>query len=210
MYRHELQTHFEKFHTLNGQLQLDTKVNELESLTDWNEGRCCPFGCDGTWYSAESFEADSSGSLFKHMVEMNTRVDKLEASLVLKISSLSHALSEFKDMEKIPIELSGEIQQCASLVDKTLRSEIGQISERLNMLKSKCQLLQTETSQTSSTMTMTRKLELCYRKAETYEGMAMVLNVSFDRLLNQVTEIDIQRRKEKEMCEAQEKRIQVI
>ena len=77
------------------------------------------------------------------------------------------------------------------------------------MLKSKYQLLQTEASQTISTMTMTRKLELCYRKAETYEGMAMVLNVSFDRLLNQVTEIDIQRRKEKEMCEAQEKRIQV-
>ena len=205
-----MQTHFEKCHTLNGQLQLDTKVNELESVTDWNEGRCCPFGCDGTWYSAESFEEHSSSSLFKHMVEMNTRVEKLEASLALRISSLSHAQLEFKVMEEIPIELvSGKIQQCASSVDKTLRSEIGQISERLNMLKSKCQLLQTEASQTISTMTMTRKLELCSRKAETYEGMAMVLNVSFDRLLNQVTEIDIQRRKEKEMCEAQEKRIQV-
>ena len=54
-----------------------------------------------------------------------------------------------------------------------------------------------------------RKLELCYRKAETYEGMAMVLNVSLDRLLTQVTEIDSQRRRESETREAQERKIQV-
>ena len=54
-----------------------------------------------------------------------------------------------------------------------------------------------------------RKLELCYRKAETYEGMAMVLNVSLDRLLTQVTEIDNQRRRESESREAQERKIQV-
>ena len=54
-----------------------------------------------------------------------------------------------------------------------------------------------------------RKLELCFRKAETYEGMAMVLNVSLDRLLTQVTEIDSQRRRESETREAQEKKIQV-
>ena len=54
-----------------------------------------------------------------------------------------------------------------------------------------------------------RKLDLCYRKAESYEGMAMVLNVSFDRLLNQVTEIDNQRRRENEARDAQERKIQV-
>ena len=54
-----------------------------------------------------------------------------------------------------------------------------------------------------------RKLELCFRKAEMYEGMAMVLNVSLDRLLTQVTEIDNQRRRESESREAQERKIQV-
>ena len=57
--------------------------------------------------------------------------------------------------------------------------------------------------------TAMRKLELCFRKAETYEGMAMVLNVSLDRLLTQVTEIDTQRRRESETREAQERKIQV-
>ena len=54
-----------------------------------------------------------------------------------------------------------------------------------------------------------RKIELCFRKAETYEGIAMVLNVSLDRLLTQVTEIDNQRRRESESREAQERKIQV-
>ena len=54
-----------------------------------------------------------------------------------------------------------------------------------------------------------KKLELCFRKAETYEGMAMVLNISLDRLLTQVTEIDNQRRRESESREAQERKIQV-
>ena len=54
-----------------------------------------------------------------------------------------------------------------------------------------------------------KKLELCNRKAETYEGMAMVLNVSFDRLLNQVTQIDNQRRRENETRDAQDRKIQV-
>ena len=53
-----------------------------------------------------------------------------------------------------------------------------------------------------------RKLELCFRKAETYEGIAMVLNVSLDRLLSQVTEIDNQRRRDGESREAQERKIQ--
>ena len=61
----------------------------------------------------------------------------------------------------------------------------------------------------NTSATALRKLELCYRKAETYEGMAMVLNVSFDRLLNQVTEIDNQRRSENETRNAQERKIQV-
>ena len=61
----------------------------------------------------------------------------------------------------------------------------------------------------NTSATALRKLELCYRKAETYEGMAMVLNVSFDRLLNQVTEIDNQRRSEIETRDAQERKIQV-
>ena len=54
-----------------------------------------------------------------------------------------------------------------------------------------------------------QKIELCFRKAETYEGIAMVLNVSLDRLLTQVTEIDNQRRRESESREAQERKIQV-
>ena len=54
-----------------------------------------------------------------------------------------------------------------------------------------------------------RKLELCFRKAETYEGMAMVLNVSLDRLLTQVTEIDNQRKRESQSRETQERKIQV-
>ena len=61
----------------------------------------------------------------------------------------------------------------------------------------------------NSNATAMRKLELCFRKAETYEGMAMVLNVSLDRLLTQVTEIDTQRRRESETREAQERKIQV-
>ena len=39
--------------------------------------------------------------------------------------------------------------------------------------------------------------------------MAMVLNVSFDRLLNQVTQIDNQRRRENETRDAQDRKIQV-
>ena len=54
-----------------------------------------------------------------------------------------------------------------------------------------------------------KKLELCFRKAEAYEGMAMVLNTSLDRLLTQVTEIDNQRRRESELRESQERKIQV-
>lgn len=54
-----------------------------------------------------------------------------------------------------------------------------------------------------------KKLELCLRKADKYEEMAMVLNVSLDRLLTQINEIDNQRRKESESREAQERKIQV-
>ena len=50
---------------------------------------------------------------------------------------------------------------------------------------------------------------MCLRKADKYEEMAMVLNVSLDRLLSQINEIDNQRRKESELREAQEKKIQV-
>ena len=57
--------------------------------------------------------------------------------------------------------------------------------------------------------TAMRKLELCFRKAETYEGMAMVLNVSLDRLLSQVTEMDNQRRTESEAVETQRRKISV-
>ena len=39
--------------------------------------------------------------------------------------------------------------------------------------------------------------------------MAMVLNISLDRLLTQINEIDNQRRKESESREAQERKIQV-
>ena len=54
-----------------------------------------------------------------------------------------------------------------------------------------------------------KKLELCLRKADKYEEMVMVLNVSLDRLLTQINEIDNQRRKESESREAQERKIQV-
>ena len=50
---------------------------------------------------------------------------------------------------------------------------------------------------------------MCLRKADKYEEMAIVLNVSLDRLLSQINEIDNQRRKESELREAQEKKIQV-
>ena len=71
------------------------------------------------------------------------------------------------------------------------------------------QLTPTVTTREDISSMALRKLELCYRKAETYEGMAMVLNVSLDRLLTQVTEIDSQRRRESESREAQERKIQV-
>ena len=54
-----------------------------------------------------------------------------------------------------------------------------------------------------------QKLELCFRKAETYEEMVTVLNISMDRLLTQINEIDNQRRRESESREAQERKIQV-
>ena len=61
----------------------------------------------------------------------------------------------------------------------------------------------------SNTSTMMRKMELCFRKTETYEGMAMVLNVSLNRLLTQVTEIDTSRRRERDSIESRERKIQV-
>ena len=54
-----------------------------------------------------------------------------------------------------------------------------------------------------------RKLELCFQKSEMYESMAMVLNVSLDRLLSQVQEINNQRQRESETLKALQRKIQV-
>ena len=106
-----------------------------------------------------------------------------------------------------------------------LKTEVQKLSQGLRMLETENEnhLISSESagdpsnfdrtqsisSDESSISQLTRKMDLCNRKMETYEGIAMVLNVSFDRLLNQVTEIDHQRRREKEYAEAQEKKIQV-
>ena len=121
-----------------------------------------------------------------------------------------------------------------------LEVEIQHIAKRLRALESKCQFDQANsTSSPSNSLefvfatgspsnesssppqlslesnentaaTAMRKLELCYRKAETYEGMTMVLNISLDRLLNQVAKIDIQRRKENETLNLQARKIQEL
>ena len=96
-----------------------------------------------------------------------------------------------------------------------LKSEIEQMAKRLRALENKSKSIKTNlapypsTSATRSSAnislfppqssarlsestikTARRKLELCFQKAKTFEGMVMVLNNSFDRLLSQVTEID--------------------
>ena len=63
-------------------------------------------------------------------------------------------------------------------------------------------------SDSVATTTM-KKLEICFQKTEKYEGIAMVLNRSLEKLLTQVKEIDNQRRRESESREAQERKIQV-
>ena len=239
---------------------------------DWSDGRRCPFGCEGVWYSADTYDGHARDYSLKHLEDVNKRIAKLEQSgirLSAEASSAdrpiaqtpqqnsSQADSEMEDMDETgpgqSQPMAAEPLQRAAPVDKRLETEVHQISERLRTLEGELGFVRsdsvpsptaaTSSSQThqptsagfvfatglsssasaisppftpvrstpanSDNSTMVRKLDLCYRKAETYEGMAMVLNVSFDRLLNQVTEIDTQRRRENETREAQERKIQV-
>ena len=79
----------------------------------------------------------------------------------------------------------------------------------LSNQKRPCESQQLVVRSDSVAATTMKKLEICFQKTEKYEGIAMVLNRSLEKLLTQVNEIDNQRRRESESREAQGRKIQV-
>ena len=96
-----------------------------------------------------------------------------------------------------------------------IKWEVKQILQRIQQLENQgspqhhprnsCPISRTAHEQSYDSIL--RKLELGSNKIDMYEGMAMVLNASLDRLLVQVNEIDNQRKGQSERQETQEKRI---
>ena len=173
---------------------------------------CGPFKNDAKMEDMEKNRLGMSQQMnqqqieFSHQHSANGAVD----NTFLSSASVSKSNNNYNNSARLELEvhhLSTRMQTLESQQQFIVRSDSTPLSNATS-LSSPPTTAAVTLKEDVSGMAL-KKLELCFRKAETYEGMAMVLNVSLDRLLNQVTEFDNQRRRGEESREAQERKIQV-